>query len=202
MSPPAYPTGSSLMKRASPGVVVPRPVVVQAGEAVVLPPSELVRIRERGIRGAHYPKRIIRILRHYTSGLVPDSDCAPQGVGGQEEGAVGVAEAEGLVDGERAKIARGALGLELLGDVEAVIEELGRRAVHGLGETPTEGVREAGHSPGLLEADQAIARVPGEVGRLGPVIHRGQVAVGVEGHLARAEDALAIGRVVGGAGDG
>ena len=86
-------------------------------------------------------------------------------------------------------------------DVRPVVKELSCRAVYRLCEAAPEGVGEARQGPGLLQADEAITRVPGKAGRLGAVREGRQVAVGVKDHLVGAEGTLAVGRVVGGARD-
>src|SRR5438034_7624400 len=94
------------------------------------------------------------MLRPPRATLFPYTTLFRSGVGRQEERAVGAREAEGLVDGERAEVARDALGLELLRDVETVVEELGRRAVHGLG-----GARSEEHTSELQSHSDLVCRL-------------------------------------------
>ena len=55
-------------------MVVARPVVVEAGQPIVLPPGELKRLREARIRRRPRPERLIRVLVHHTARPVADRD--------------------------------------------------------------------------------------------------------------------------------
>src|SRR5262249_27707377 len=57
-------------------VVVARPIVVEAGEAIILPPGELKRIRKGRIRRRRGPERIICILVHHVARPVAGRDRA------------------------------------------------------------------------------------------------------------------------------
>src|SRR6266542_4010921 len=108
-------------------VVVARPVVVQA-RAILLAPRVLKGVRVWSSAGRRGPEGFVGVLAREGPGVIGQGDGGTQGVGQQGAAPGGIAAGEVLVDPETSEEGR-RVRPDLLHRGEAVIEELGARAV-------------------------------------------------------------------------
>ena len=142
-------------------MIVPRPVIVQA-RAIIFASGVSLRVTARaGLAGLAV--WLIGVTRRDGTGAIGHRYRAAERIGEKTLRAAGIGAAVDLIDTQAGQYVcrRDIAGVEFLNDVDAVVEELGRRAGDGLALSPPGGVVLKTRRYRAVDRGQLVAGVPG-----------------------------------------